>query len=875
MKKSRAPFDELDTQRIAECYKVSGSVKKIAVWYNTSGQLIRQHLAKAGIDVPDRSFLNGKKLVERGPALDDVGLDDLRTNYGAFALAVHPDWGYTHFQQAILAPRLEGIALCNPACRRQIISMPFRHSKTQFCVETFLPFYFGHNPEHSVILLGYGKALSRTSGRTIREIMKSDLYQALFPSASLTKFSRAQDEFQTVSGGKFYAGGFDTGVNGRGAHLLCVAQGSLVTTRRGQVPIEHVTVADEVATPWAWQRVERVMHNGVRRVIRIGYGTHSLTVTHDHHILTPTGWREAGTLRKGDRVYGVQTMPQGVRAKREASQQAQEQVLFADVQQGMDAGVLREPAPGVQTVWYETRPRQGEAHVLQSNVLLRMGADNGWPAFVAPDPLCYVQPGVSANELQDSVLFDGLQGASARDVDGWEEQSQLPYWQIPDVLPAAFQEAAIAAATGPIPRLLRVQYNAQLDRASHGREQEERYDREHCGPLSTVSHEISQVEECGFARVYDIQVAEDHCFIADGIFVHNCIDDPHKSRQEMASDTIMSQKREMYNGVVRVRLEPSAAIIIASTRWTPDDLIGWRVSEDGGWDVQQNRPYTDGQSKPSDKRGLWDVIRLRAIATEEEGWRHEGDPLWPERWPVAELEPIKNADLSVWEASYQQEPTIAGGYWFANTPLNYYEETNARDLNVYMVCDPALRKTKKADFTVILVFGTAGDGNYYWLDCVRARLDPTERADHIFRMHRKWRPISVGYEEYGLQADVVTLKDRMERENYRFQIIELGRSGEWHNLSKPDRIRTLMPIANAGRIWLPNPETRGRDAEVVEAIKRFVNEEWQKYPACKYDDVIDAMSRMCDPAMRVVFPAPVRESAPPRPRPPGASWMSA
>lgn len=270
----------------------------------------------------------------------------------------------------------------------------------------------------------------------------------------------------------------------------------------------------------------------------------------------------------------------------------------------------------------------------------------------------------------------------------------------------------------------------------------------------------------------------------------------------------------------------------------------------------------------------WQVIRLRALATTDEGWRKAGGALWPERWPVKELEPYKAADATVWESSYQQEPSVGGGYWFADIKLNFYEEVKAGDLNVYMLCDPALRKHKKADFTTILVFGVGGDRNYYWLELMRERLAPSERADHFFRLHRKWRPIGVGYEEYGLQSDIVTLRERMERENYRFMITELGRSGEWHNLSKEDRIRTLIPLGTGGRLWLPNPESKARDPYVTELVKYFVSEEWTKYPACKYDDVLDVLSRMNDPDMHVAFPME-RSMDRGGSYYPGSSWMSA
>lgn len=271
----------------------------------------------------------------------------------------------------------------------------------------------------------------------------------------------------------------------------------------------------------------------------------------------------------------------------------------------------------------------------------------------------------------------------------------------------------------------------------------------------------------------------------------------------------------------------------------------------------------------------WRVIRLTAEAERDEGWRQAGEPLWPERWPMAELAPIKAADATVWEASYQQKPTVAGGYWFAAIQPNVYEEVKPRELNVYMVCDPALAKHKQADFTTIFVFGTGQDRNFYWLDLVRLRLSPSERADHLFRLHRKWRPIYCGYEEYGLQSDIVSLREKQERENYRFTITELGRKGQWHQLSKEDRIRTLLPLANTGRIWLPNPGTPARDPVVVADVTYFIRDEWNRFPASKFDDILDAMSRMNDPDMHVSWPMPSGWAEIPSSRHAGTSWMSA
>jgi hypothetical protein len=41
--------------------------------------------------------------------------------------------------------------------------------------------------------------------------------------------------------------------------------------------------------------------------------------------------------------------------------------------------------------------------------------------------------------------------------------------------------------------------------------------------------------------------------------------------------------------------------------------------------------------------------------------------------------------------------------------------------------------------------------------------------------HRKYQPMAVGYEQYGMMADIEHIRDLQERENYRFDIHAAGR----------------------------------------------------------------------------------------------------
>lgn len=297
----------------------------------------------------------------------------------------------------------------------------------------------------------------------------------------------------------------------------------------------------------------------------------------------------------------------------------------------------------------------------------------------------------------------------------------------------------------------------------------------------------------------------------------------------------------------------------------------------------------------------WKVVALAAEASTDEGWRGpvcdcgtvvdpdgtpipHGEPLWPERWPCAALAQFKYADATVWETSYQLRPTLGGGFWFAASPPQFYEDTKSTTMNIYLLCDSSLGRTKTSDRTTIGAVGLGADRNFYLLDLAWGRFSIDERAGHLFRMQRKWKPLAVGYEEYGLQIDTIELAQRMEREGSRFLITPLGRGGTWHNMSKSDRISTMVPQAQQGRWWLPNPETKGRDPLVAEWVRRVIDEEWNRYPACKHDDVLDMLSRINDPGPETTeariagwpprFPAVVEETETARPRMPGTTWMS-
>lgn len=79
-------------------------------------------------------------------------------------------------------------------------------------------------------------------------------------------------------------------------HTWCVASGTLVTTARGDVPVEEVTNEDLVLTRHGWRPVQHVTFMGHKDTIYVEVGGRTLVCTPDHLIAVPGGWLHADAL---------------------------------------------------------------------------------------------------------------------------------------------------------------------------------------------------------------------------------------------------------------------------------------------------------------------------------------------------------------------------------------------------------------------------------------------------------------------------------------------------------------------------------------------------------------------------------------------------
>ena len=110
-----------------------------------------------------------------------------------------------------------------------------------------------------------------------------------------------------------------------------------------------------------------------------------------------------------------------------------------------------------------------------------------------------------------------------------------------------------------------------------------------------------------------------------------------------------------------------------------------------------------------------------------------------------------------------------------------------------------------------------------------------------------------------MQADIEYIRERQRRDNYRFEVIELG-----GRLSKEDRIR-LIPIFESGRFYLPTSLWRvTHEGRREDLITIFVEREYKPFPVAVHDDFFDAISRVCDAEVGTTWPSATARREPDR-----------
>ena len=290
------------------------------------------------------------------------------------------------------------------------------------------------------------------------------------------------------------------------------------------------------------------------------------------------------------------------------------------------------------------------------------------------------------------------------------------------------------------------------------------------------------------------------------------IDDPHSEQEAALSETnpeIYDKTYEWYTSGPRQRLQPGGSIVIVMTRWSKKDLTG---------QILKSSVQRSGEE--------WEVIEFPAILP-------TGNPLWPEFWPLQELEVLRNElPNAKWMAQYQQNPTSESSAIIKREWWKIWEEEDPPWCEfTLMSWDTAFEKTNRADYSACTHWGVFykedGSGipqaNIILLNAFRDRMEFPELKRCAIEQYKEWSPDSIIIEKKASGAPLIY---EMRAMGIPVQEFTPSRGND-----KISRLNAVSDLFASGRVWVPNTHWA---EEVVEEVASF--------PSGEHDDYVDSVS---------------------------------
>lgn len=110
----------------------------------------------------------------------------------------------------------------NGKCKRLIINLPPRHTKSEFASYLLPAWFLGKYPHKKVIQASHTAELAVGFGRKVRNLVDTEPYHKIFPDLILQADSKAAGRWNTSKGGDYFAIGVGGAVTGKGADVLII-----------------------------------------------------------------------------------------------------------------------------------------------------------------------------------------------------------------------------------------------------------------------------------------------------------------------------------------------------------------------------------------------------------------------------------------------------------------------------------------------------------------------------------------------------------------------------------------------------------------------------------------------------------------------------
>lgn len=310
------------------------------------------------------------------------------------------------------------------------------------------------------------------------------------------------------------------------------------------------------------------------------------------------------------------------------------------------------------------------------------------------------------------------------------------------------------------------------------------------------------------------------------------IDDPIKNRAEAESLAYRERVWDQFvSSFYSRQFGAEVPIVICQTRWHQDDLAGRLLS------LAERDPGAD----------QWTVLSLPAISEgpQPDDPRTVGEPLWPEKYPLVELQKRRAMSGEYnWSALYQQQPTPTEGglikrawwQWYdPSTPPQHFSE-------IVISVDTALKAKESNDYSAAGVWGMSGP-DAFGLKVIRGHWDYPELIRQLRDLHRwvteTWRNVHpmLLIENAGAGPDAVA----------ELKLELSGVIAETPKGEKIQRVHAILPFIEAGNVWLPGRATpSGKVDSAMRELPSWVEpfvEECAAFPFGTHDDQVDQMTQ--------------------------------
>lgn len=760
---------------------------------------------------------------------DDLAAGWMREGLLPYTIGMIPAYRVGEMHR-LIAEKLEAVE--RGEIKRLMINTPPRHGKSLLTSEMFPAWYLGRNPGKQIIHITYGQDLADGFGRKVRNQLKDDKFRFSFPECEISEDSQAAKAFNTKQGGVYYAVGVGGAVTGRGAD--CLVAGTKIQTNQGLVSIENlenrlssckILTCDVNTGKLSYEQAQAFRRSqgvGIYRITTSSGRVVESTADHRFYVCGK-GYIQAHKLTSGDLLLcDVQ------KEFREASLRGEQSAICSQAQRfllqfGLQSG---------SSFFQESK----EVHSLQSTngkqrekVLRSMPtySHQGWQESIVsrktgnlPYLSGWLQGSVARQWEVSSLLFDEVQSswsfkqnAPARqpEVEGWRKSNEDS-----QELCSFIPQTKATHIDSRQPQVCSLQSERYSDGSSSHRWSEHKQQSIESGVVVCEVPQRSAPDNglwAGYDRVelverirekdtvYDIQVAKNHNFFANGVLVHNCllIDDPIRNRQDAESKTIRQNLMDFYRSTAFTRLMPGGAIVIIQTRWHPEDLSGQLLETEGD---------------------QWEVINLPAIAEENDILgRSVGEALWPDQFDERALEGIKyTIGEREFASLYQQRPVPISGNlvkreWFK------YDKTPA-GAPITLGVDLAISQKETADYTAICALARDSFGKVYIKDVVRDRLPFHAVLNLIEQMAVKHNAQSIAIEQVQFQAAVI--EELMRTTTLPIKAVRPDRD-------KLSRFQPLLVRYEQGLVY-------------HDQLPSWFEDELLQFPMGAHDDIVDACS---------------------------------